>query len=263
MLDTSGSMRGTGDGQADIFERVKASVGAYVRGLDPDRVELVSFDSGVRHQRGFDRPAASSEWTAFLAGLKADGKNTYLYRSLHAALSRLGDQDAYLTTIFVLTDGIDNDPARIHSAHSALRAFAGRGALDRLHYVALGTRIPDDLRAALRASTYAAGHTYRAGQVPVLGRGNLAGGALNVTRLDQVDVPLPNGTPVSLGSAVPARLSLALPAVQDGRVRLRLRGSLAPGSAALLCAPLSPAPEDINLRPAALLLRLNTPKAPA
>lgn len=261
VLDTSGSMRGTGDGQADIFERVKASVGAYVRSLRPDGVELVSFDSGVKHQRGFDQPASGPEWPAFLAGLKADGKNTYLYRSLHAALVKLGGHGEYLTTVFVLTDGIDNDPARIHSAHSALQAFAGRGPLDRLHYLALGTRIPDDLRAALRASVYAAGHTYKAGTVPVLGQGNLAGGALDVTSLDQVAVPLPNGTPVSLGSAVPARLSLAQGAVHDGRVRLKLRGSLAPGSAALLCAPLVPASEGINLRPATLLLRLNTPES--
>lgn len=261
VLDTSGSMRGTGDGQADIFERVKASVDAYVRRLRPDRVEMVSFDSGVRYQRGVDRPAENPEWSALLTGLKADGKNTYLYRSLHTALSKLGGQGEYLTTIFVLTDGIDNDPARLHTARSALQAFERRGALDRLHYVALGTRIPDDLRAALRASVYAAGHTYKAGTVPVLGQGNLAGGALDVTSLDQVTVPLPNGTPVSLGSAMPARLSLAQNAVRDGRVRLKLRGSLAPGSAALLCAPLVPTADGINLRPAALLLRLNTPES--
>ncbi|MFC4425930.1 vWA domain-containing protein [Deinococcus navajonensis] len=268
VLDTSGSMRGEGDGQADIFAGVKGALDAYVRRWRPDRAEVVTFDRGVRTQRRFEAPASQPAWSAFLNGLQADGENTYLYRSLYAALSPLRGAQEYLTTVFVLTDGIDNDPAQVYTARSALAAFSGRGPLDRLHYLALGTRLPDDLRDALQASSYAAGHTYAAGRIPALGQGELAGGARTVTVPGTLTLPLTPGTPVELGSAG-APLRLAQPRVQpasakstaptsgdlQGEVRLTAHGPLPSGSAALLCA--SPAGAGEQLRPVTLLLHLN------
>ncbi|MDL2345924.1 vWA domain-containing protein, partial [Deinococcus sp. MIMF12] len=154
VLDTSGSMRGIGDGQADIFNRVKAAVNAYVRSERPDRVELLTFDQGLRSRRGYSFPADRARWNTDLAALRADGRNTYLYRSLGEGLAPLR-AGGYVTTVLVLTDGTDNDPAGSWTAARALAAFQGRGRLDTLHYVALGTPLPADAGAALRASGYA------------------------------------------------------------------------------------------------------------
>ncbi|MFC6662230.1 vWA domain-containing protein [Deinococcus multiflagellatus] len=178
VLDTSGSMRGIGDGQADIFERVKASIGAYVRGQRPDRVELLTFDSGLRSRRSFTQPAGTAAWNTALANLKADGKNTYLYRSLQGALAPLSAAGGDVTQVFVLTDGIDNDTreaGRTVTPEAALAAFRDRGPLDRLTYVALGTDIPPEAQAALQRSTYASGLTVPVGQVPDLTGAGLEG----------------------------------------------------------------------------------------
>ncbi|MCD0162875.1 VWA domain-containing protein, partial [Deinococcus sp. 6YEL10] len=160
VLDTSGSMRGLGDGRADIFEQVKASVARYVQVRTPDDLTLITFDGGLRTRRTFSDPARNPNWTAALTATRADGNNTYLYRSLRAALTPLTRQPDTLTTVFVLTDGIDNDSAApAGAAQAALDAFTARGPLDRLHYVALGTDIPAAARAALEGSDYASGLT--------------------------------------------------------------------------------------------------------
>ncbi len=237
LLDTSGSMRGLGDGRANIFEAVKASLNQYVRQQRPDRVELLTFDSGVRTRQGFDRPAGTPQWNRALGALRADGNNTYLYRSVRAALSPLKAGD-YLTTVFVLTDGIDNDPGRV-GAPQALAAFSARGPLDRLHYVALGTPIPADARAALIRSDYADGQTVPVGRAPELGRAGLGGVQVRtVTELGAgVPVPLASGTGVALAVPGDSGLRLAAGVVQEGQVVLRAGGSVPYGTVALLCAP--------------------------
>ncbi|WP_051935334.1 VWA domain-containing protein [Deinococcus sp. YIM 77859] len=123
VLDTSGSMRGIGDGRADIFERVKGAINAYVRSERPDRVELFTFDSGLRARRSYVLPRDHARWNRDLAALRADGQNTYLYRSLAQALAPLAASELYATTVFVLTDGIDNDPDPDQTAARALGPF--------------------------------------------------------------------------------------------------------------------------------------------
>ncbi|GGM04354.1 vWA domain-containing protein [Deinococcus aerophilus] len=262
LLDTSGSMRGLGDGRANIFEAVKASLNQYVRQQRPDRVELLTFDSGVRSRQGFDRPAGTPQWNRALEALKADGNNTYLYRSVQAALAPLKAGD-YLTTVFVLTDGIDNDPGRV-GAPQALAAFSARGPLDRLHYVALGTAIPADARAALIRSDYADGQTVPVGRAPALGRPGLGGvRTRTVTDLESgVPVPFADGTGVALAAPGDSGLRLAAGVVREGQVSLRATGSVPYGTAALLCAPPVPRalPDDagpVAPRSQHVLLRVN------
>ncbi|WP_188971227.1 vWA domain-containing protein [Deinococcus aerolatus] len=261
VLDTSGSMRGLGDGRADIFERVKAELNRYVRQTRPDRVELLTFDAGLRTRQGFDRPAGTAGWNAALGALKADGNNTYLYRSLRAALEPLRDGAQYASTVFVLTDGIDNDGLRPFTAAQALAAFTGRGPFDRLHYLALGTQIPADARQALQASDYADGLTLPLNRVPALDGPGLGSGLLRVNGLGAVAVPLAEGTRVEV-SAQDRRWGLRPePAVvTGGTVTLRARGDLPHGAAALLCAsgPGTPAAGSVGTRPQRVLLRLNT-----
>ncbi|MBZ9714745.1 vWA domain-containing protein [Deinococcus multiflagellatus] len=262
VLDTSGSMRGIGDGQADIFERVKASIGAYVRGQRPDRVELLTFDSGLRSRRSFTQPAGTAAWNTALANLKADGKNTYLYRSLQGALAPLSAAGGDVTQVFVLTDGIDNDTreaGRTVTPEAALAAFRDRGPLDRLTYVALGTDIPPEAQAALQRSTYASGLTVPVGQVPDLTGAGLEGGLRVVTdpaRLPPVFAP---GTPLTLG--VGPELGGAKLQASGGQWALALPGRVPPGSPALLCAPPPSSAGWIAPRPRQVLLRLTLPGA--
>lgn len=265
VLDTSGSMRGLGDGRANIFQGVKGSVNTYVRTHRPDRVELLTFDSGVRSRQSFEQPAGTPAWNAALGALHADGQNTHLYRSLRAALTPLQGADEYVTTVFVLTDGIDNDPQRPYTPTQALAAFTGRGPLDRLHYVALGTGIPEDAQRALRASPYADGLTLPVGTLPDLSGAGLEGGVVTVTDAARVPVPFPDGTPLTLATGTAdAPLTLTRPAVQAGHAALTVRGAVPYGQAALLCAPGdTDVPGSVASKPRRVLLRLNVGTAPA
>ncbi|WP_102127791.1 vWA domain-containing protein [Deinococcus planocerae] len=255
ILDTSGSMRGIGDGKADIFGRVKAAVNRYVRGARPDQVEVVTFDTGPRPARGYTLPGEAARWNADLAALRADGRNTYLYRSVARALAPLTARERYATTVFILTDGIDNDPDARQNPARALAAFRGRGPLDTLHYVALGTQIPAAARAALGASGYGDGLTVPVGQVPDLGR--LGGGVLTVRDPQQVPVPFPDGAALTLAAGEAAdRVSLPDGRVTDGAVRLNVAGRLPPGTPALLCA------QTAGGQVRRVLLRLNVTPAP-
>ncbi|THF85824.1 VWA domain-containing protein [Deinococcus sp. KSM4-11] len=262
VLDTSGSMRGLGDGKANIFGRVTAAINTYVRATRPDHVELLTFDSGVRSRQDFGAPAGTARWNAALAALHADGTNTHLYRSLHAALSPLGAEGTYLTTVFVLTDGIDNDPQQAFTPEQALAAFGGRGPLDRLHYVALGTDIPPAARRALIASTYADGQTMPVNTVPDLIRIGHGGGLITVTDAAHVRVPFADTQTLSVGTDPSSRrVQLGFPAAQAGLVGLTVPGALPYGAPALLCA----APVALNgavaPRPVRVLVRLNLPGA--
>ncbi|MFK7602107.1 vWA domain-containing protein [Deinococcus sp. SM5_A1] len=263
VLDTSGSMRGIGDGRADIFGRVRAELNRYVRQARPDRVELLTFDAGLRTRQGFDRPAGTPQWNTALKRLKADGSNTYLYRSLRAALEPLtggGQPDGgqYVTTVFVLTDGIDNDSLRPFTAAQALAAFAERGPLDRLHYLALGTRIPADARRALLASDYADGRAVPLGQVPRLGGPGLGSGLRRVTDLAAIPAPFADGTRVRLADPGNLGLTLNPDVVMGGKVGLAARGTVPYGAAALLCADAQTVPGSVAARPQQVLLRLDT-----
>ncbi|GAA5513374.1 hypothetical protein Dcar01_02107 [Deinococcus carri] len=248
ILDTSGSMRGIGDGQADIFGRVKAAMNAYVRTGRPGRVELVTFDSGPRLRRSYTFPADAARWNADLAALRADGRNTYLYRSVAEALAPLKATPGDVTTVFLLTDGIDNDPDAGHTAQRALAAFGSRGPLDTLHYVALGTQIPQEARAALAASRYAQGLTLPVGQAPRLA--DYGTPLATVTDPARVPAPFPDGTPLTLAAGEGVRLADGQ--AQGGLARLTVTGRLPVGTPALLCAP----PTTPGGLPRRVLLRL-------
>ncbi|MBB5235315.1 vWA domain-containing protein [Deinococcus budaensis] len=255
ILDTSGSMRGIGDGKADIFGRVVAAVNAYVRAERPDRVELVTFDGGLRSSRGYSLPGDRTRWNSDLAALRADGQNTYLYRSVAQALAPL-KAGGYVTTVLVLTDGIDNDPDPAQTAARALGAFGARGPLDTLHYVALGTAVPAEAQAALRGSGYAQSLTVPVGQAPELT--GLGVGIATVTDPARVPAPFPAGTPLVLGVPGGFPVRLAGSTAQGGGVGLEVAGRVPHGTPALLCAP----PATPGGLPRRVLLRLEVGPAP-
>ncbi|WP_147364067.1 vWA domain-containing protein [Deinococcus cavernae] len=257
VLDTSGSMRGIGDGQANIFGKVKDSIATYVHSAQPDQLELITFDSGLRTRRSYALPGDQVRFDTDLRALQADGRNTYLYRSLQAALTPLTGADRYLTNVFVLTDGIDNDRRRTETARSAVNAFRGRGPLDTLTYIALGTQIPADARDALNSSDYATGLTLPVGQVPTLAR--LGTHVQRVTDAAHVPVPFRDGTTVTLASNA-AGVGLTQPLVQGGEVALHLPARLPHGTPALLCSVPNPTENVVFPRSQRLLLDLNVGK---
>ncbi|MFC6592518.1 vWA domain-containing protein [Deinococcus lacus] len=235
MLDTSGSMRGIGDGRADIFDRVKASILNYVQQQQPQAVTLFTFDSGLQSEQSYVFPADTERFSSDIVALRAGGRNTHLYRSLEQALAPLEAAPHYATNIFVLTDGIDNDPEARYTARSALGAYQGRGAYDRLHYLALGTNIPQDALNELARSGYGEGVTYAVGDVPQL---EPARNLLTVQQPGAVAIPYPDGTLLRL--AAPdlgplRRVTLGSETVQGGSIDLRVRGQIPRGTAVMVC----------------------------
>lgn len=259
LLDTSGSMRGIGDGRANIFGQVKQSVLNYVKAAQPDQLEIMTFDSGIRTRRSYDLPAAMPRFETDLSALSADGRNTHLYRSLEAALKPLQGADQYITNVYVMTDGIDNDRTRRVNAQQALSAFAKRGPLDSLTYIALGTDIPKDAADALRGSDYASGLTLPVGQAPDLVGGGLGTATATASDPAHIPAPFPDGTPLTLASAVRG-LGLSAQTAQGGQTSLHAPARLPFGTPALLCAPPTPPAAGstlIGARPHRVLLSLN------
>ncbi|WP_261664092.1 vWA domain-containing protein [Deinococcus sp. Marseille-Q6407] len=243
MLDTSGSMVGLGDGRADIFAGVKAAIVRYVNERRPQALELFTFDSGLRSHHSYTLPADRAAFDRDMAALQANGNNTYLYRSLNKALPTIRPDPKQLTNVFVLTDGVDNDPARRVSAAQGLSAFQARGPLDSFHYLALGTQIPADALQAVQASRYAEARTYPVGQLPDLT--SLGTRIQPVRSPEALSLNLPDGTPVQLAMPMLPRLSqvsLQKDRVESSTVPLRVLGQVPDGTAGLLCAEPDQAP---------------------
>lgn len=247
VLDTSGSMRGIGDGKANIFDQVKNTLAKYVEATQPNQLNLVTFDQGLRQTNTYVFPDDLEQWQNDLSELKADGSNTYLYRSLQAALDPLTSDESFLTSVFVLTDGIDNDPKSGITAKMALEAFTGRGPLDTLAYIALGTQIPTEAQEAIEQSHYASGWTFDVGKIPNLLALNSATRHINVTDPNAVPAPFENNTPLSLSSAIKG-LKLVNPYAQDGFTQLKVSTNIPYGSAALLCAPPASSSPETNAK---------------
>ncbi|WP_216322346.1 DUF2382 domain-containing protein [Deinococcus aestuarii] len=154
MLDVSGSMVGKGDGRFDIFGQVERELGRFLQ-QSTSTVRLVTFSRGVEASRDFEYPTQKAELQTYLNTLKPDGTHTYLYRSMQRVFSGLTRDPSLATTVYVLTDGNDNDPGRV-SLQGALATFEkSRGEFDKLYYIGLGTDIPQAAETAFDATSYA------------------------------------------------------------------------------------------------------------
>lgn len=243
VLDTSGSMVGLGDGRANIFGGVKAAIVRYVGERQPQSLELFTFNRGLQSHQSYSFPADRATFDTDMAALQADGNNTYLYRSLAEALPTITPDPTQLTNVFILTDGVDNDPTGQVSAAQALAAFGARGPLDSLHYLALGTQIPKDALTALQGTGYAEARAYPLGQLPELGA--LGSRIVTVRSRESVSLGLPDGTPVTLAMSDLPRFShvqLAAEQVEGGAVPLKVSGQLPAGTVGLLCAKVAQEP---------------------
>lgn len=261
LLDTSASMVGQGDGRADIFRSVKASALNFLEASGAP-ARIVTFDQGLRAERAF-APGDRAALRAYLSALPADGRNTWLYRSLGAALGKLPRDPGAATTVYVVTDGRDNDPATRYTIGAALRAFEGsRGPFDKLYYVALGTTVPPEVQASFARTEYARALALPLGQAPRLGSGNLAPALLDIgpDRPASLAASAAPQLDTSRFQAAGADLSVA---TEGGQAVTRLQGTdqLPAGTLALLCSQQAGRTERtlLRYRPAAAVVQVTPP----
>jgi hypothetical protein len=156
IIDTSGSMVGLpeGSGNRAIFPEVKQKITKYI-GQIPfgSTVFIFPFDEEIHDQ--FKLKINSSDdadiLTRFINGLKADGKNTEIYRSLLNALDyywvyRDAQPDAAnIASIFYLfTDGKDTTKFPMSEIISKFKMRANFS--DHLYYFSLGPEITDSMK---------------------------------------------------------------------------------------------------------------------
>ncbi|ADV67113.1 vWA domain-containing protein [Deinococcus maricopensis] len=234
LLDVSGSMMGQGDGRAVIFPAVKAQLTRLIA-RQTGELHLVTFDAGVRSQVTYTLPQDRARALQALQATAANGRNTWLYRSLEATFARLAPDDAAATTVYVLTDGQNNDPARRYTAERAMRAFERvRGPLDHLYYLALGTVVPKDARDALRAGGHGSATELPLGLAPNLTDGQFPPALLDVPDRLTPTVRLPGTTRAELDPDRAGR-DLSVTLAPGGTVRLNVPHPVPVGTTSLLC----------------------------
>ncbi|GAA5533988.1 hypothetical protein Dalu01_02396 [Deinococcus aluminii] len=255
MLDVSGSMVGKGDGKYDIFGQVERELGVFLEETtSTSTVRLVTFARGVEASRDFDYPGQKAELQAYLNTLKPDGTRTFLYRSMQRVFSGLRKDPSLATTVYVLTDGNDNDPQPVN-LQGALATFEkSRGTFDKLYYIGLGTDIPRAAETAFDATSYARTLEVPPRIIPQLGGFGLLPALLELSRGRLTR----SG---KLGEDVRLRLDNSrFPGLKLGRGRLGAGESLlsltvdparpgTPDAAALLCVEGTKVSERALVRP--------------
>ena len=252
ILDTSGSMQGLGDGRANIFARVQ---GAILRGMRaaqaPGSVELLTFDKGPRQRRSFAWPSQRGEFERAVNGIRADGSNTWLYTSMQSMFASLQSRDDTATTVYVLTDGIDNNPDRAATIATALAAFnVTRGNFDKLYYVGLGVQVPAEVKAQFAQTTFAQAVELPLNTPPDLTSALLLPGMVNVSPDASFAFCRPQGTRLSLesGNVGGGQVTILNPEGAGDRVKLGIQGSVPAGSVGYVCADLPDGEQRLLLR---------------
>ncbi len=252
LLDTSGSMEGRGNSVANIFPKVK---GAMLRGMRantaPGSVELLTFDQGPQKRSSFAWPAERATFERTVNTLSAPGANTWLYSSMEALFSGLEKQDQAATTVYVVTDGLDNNPSKAATIDTALSVFDGlRGPLDKLYYVALGQRIPPDIRATFAKTTFARAIELPAGQTPDFTAVALTPGVVTVGADGSFPFQHPQNAALTLesGTIGGAAVSVRAPQEAGKRVNLDIRGTVPASSVGYMCARIGGVQQNVLLR---------------
>jgi len=144
LIDTTGSMRGRGDGIGDIWEEVLGYVLGLVDVLQVGiNVAVIPFDMGPRFDRTYPPlPEGSTEIDpvvldemvrerikAHLRGLPVDGQYTWIYESLESALNQMRRWQAadptriHRQSLFLYTDGKDNGRHRALGIDGIIELF--------------------------------------------------------------------------------------------------------------------------------------------
>jgi hypothetical protein len=154
VLDTSASMMGLGDGKGRvIFPKVKEEVKRFVNQLPPDsRITIQTFDAGPGPSRTYLLPAEKEALLQYVDGLKAQGSKTYLYATLLEVLRKVEQnrRPNEALTLFLFTDGRDNDPGPLTMMDVTRKYRLIRGPYDWFYYISLGLATPEEVTLALK-----------------------------------------------------------------------------------------------------------------
>lgn len=250
ILDTSGSMQGLGDGQANIFAKVQ---GAMLRGMRatqaPGSVELLTFDRGPRQRNTFAWPADQQAFEKTVNRLKADGSNTWLYASMQAMFKSLKSRSDTATTVYVITDGIDNNPSRAATIQTALDAFnESRGPFDRLYYVALGVKVPAQVKESFGKTSFAQAIELLLNQPPDFTSAQLSPVIVNVGPDGTFPLKRPAGSKLVLESnnLGGGMVSIDNPDGAGTQVRLKIDGSVPGGTVGYMCLFMPGGPDGLG-----------------
>lgn len=160
LLDTSGSMEGEppGSGNTIIFPEVKKVIKKFLKGRKPgENIFVYPFDEGIHDSEKFEIREEDdiSRAQNYIDGLEANGPNTWVYRSLRDAIDRITDfpEENHVVTIYLYTDGLDNDPTRQYSMRDIMAHFnLKRREHDWLYYCTLGVELPPAEKETLEES---------------------------------------------------------------------------------------------------------------
>ncbi len=173
VVDTSGSMMGLGDGQGRvIFPKVKAELRRFVERLPKEsRVTIQPFDAGPGPSRTFTLPEEKPALLEYLDRLEAKGSKTHLYATLLKVLQEVerSRRANEAVSIYVFTDGRDNDPSPLSFQDVTRRYRVLRGPYDWLFYISLGIPAPREVTEALKGIPNARVLEAAPNQVPTLG----------------------------------------------------------------------------------------------
>ncbi|MGY2896270.1 vWA domain-containing protein [Deinococcus sp. UYEF24] len=252
LIDTSGSMEGRGDSVANIFSKIK---GAVVRGMRsntvPGTVELLTFDQGPRKRFSFAWPQERAGFEKTVNTLSAPGANTWLYSSMQSLFSTLGRQDQAATTVYVVTDGRDNNPSKSATIDSAVQLFDSlRGPFDKLYYIALGQQIPPEIGARFASTSFARALALAVGQAPDFTSVSLSPALITVGGDASFPFQHPAGAQLRLESGNIGGASVAIrdPAAAGRRVNLKIQGNVPANSVGYMCTRVAGGDQNVLLR---------------
>jgi len=252
LIDTSGSMEGRGSSVANIFAKVK---GAVVRGMRastvPGTVELLTFDQGPQKRFSFSWPQERGQFERTVNTLTAPGANTWLYSSMQSLFTGLGRQDQAATTVYVVTDGRDNNPSKSASIDSAVQLFDSlRGPFDKLYYIALGQQIPAEIGARFDTTSFARAFSLPAGQAPDFTSVALSPALITVGGDASFPFQHPASSQLRLESDNIGGATVAIrdPQAAGRRVNLNIQGNVPGSSVGYMCTRVAGHDQNVLLR---------------
>jgi hypothetical protein len=184
LIDTSASMVARGDGRAVIFPLLQERLLSFVRSIrGRAEVWVTPFNQGAAPTARFRLPEDRQGLEGYISGLEATGANTWLYRSLRNIFNELPTDPAVGNVVYILTDGIDNDPQRPNLSRILQEYDPRRGSNDFLYYAGLGRAVPEDIQGAFANFPQACAISTAVGVVPVFAHATISPGQVDLGNL--------------------------------------------------------------------------------
>jgi len=167
LLDTSGSMVGLpkGSGNVVIFPKVKSAINDYLDTIKPPaNIFIYPYDEGLHDSKNFkiNNKLDITKAQDYITNLKAEGNNTWIYRSLANTIDRMEEfrnshpNEKHIVRMFLYTDGKDTDYNGPYNIESVMEHYQlKRGEHDWwLFYSTLGVELPKQEKAILESNEH-------------------------------------------------------------------------------------------------------------